>query len=75
MINIKLSIAVLLIALFTTGCQSSRSIPESNVPTPETTLQTEIPSAPEPSEPEETVPGVDQYEAFQWMINLKAEDV
>lgn len=73
--NIKLSITVLLIALLTAGCQSSKSIPETNAPIAETTLETEIPSVSEPSETEETKPGVDHYEAYQWMVNLKAEDV
>jgi len=41
----------------------------------ETTLQTEQSSAPEPLNTEETMPGVDHYEAYQWMVGLKAEDV
>jgi len=73
--SIKLHIALLLIAFLTAGCQSSRSLPEANVPNTETTLQAEMPSAPEPLVAEETRSGVDHYEAFQWMVNLKAEDV
>lgn len=75
MSNIKLRIAVLFIALFTAGCHSGKSISQTNAPMAETTLQTEQSSAPEPLNTEETMSGVDQYEAFQWMVNLKAEDV
>jgi len=73
--NINLRIAVLLIALLTTGCQSSKSIPETTVPTAETVQQTEPPSEPEPAETENTQPGAADYPAFQWMVGLKAEDV
>ena len=73
--NIKLCIAVLFIAFLTAGCQSGRSATEANTPITETTLQTELTSGPEPLDAEETMPGVDQYEAFQWMVDLKAEDV
>ena len=34
-----------------------------------------MPSAPEPAETEHTQPGAADYPAFQWMVNLKAEDV
>ena len=70
--NIKLRIAVLLIALLAAGCQSSKSISGTTAPMTETTLQTEIPSDPVPAE---TQPGIEDYQAFQWMVNLKAEDV
>ena len=73
--HIKLRIAVLITALLTAGCHSSKSISETNAPMTETTLQTEQSSVPEPLNTEETMPGVDHYEAYQWMVNLKAEDV
>jgi len=73
--HIKLRIAVLIIALLTAGCQSGKSISQTNAPTAETTLQTEQSSVSEPLNTEETMPGVDHYEAYQWMLNLKAEDV
>jgi len=72
---IKLGTAVLFIALLTAGCHSSKSISQTNAPMAETTLQTEQSSAPEPLNTEETMPGVDHYEAYQWMVGLKAEDV
>ena len=73
--RIKCRIAVLIIALLTAGCQNGKSISETNAPMAETTLQTEQSSAAEPLNTEETMPGVDHYEAYQWMLNLKAEDV
>jgi len=73
--NLKLRIAVLLIAFLTAGCQSGKSIAETTAPATETTLQAETLSAPEPLVTEETMPSVEHYEAFQWMVNLKAEDV
>lgn len=73
--NRNLRIAVLFIALLTAGCQSSKSIPETTAPITEPTLQTEIPSNSVLSETTETQPGVEDYQAYQWMVNLKAEDV
>ena len=73
--NKILRIAVLFIALLAAGCQSSKSIPEATAPITETTLQTEIPSNPVPSETAETQSGVEDYQAYQWMVNLKADDV
>ena len=73
--HIKLCVTVLFIAFFIAGCQDTKSIPETIVPITEPSLQTETRSESEPSEAEETKPSVDQYEAYQWMINLKAEDV
>lgn len=73
--NIKLRIAVLLIALLTVGCQNSKSIPETSVPITEIVQQTETPAEPVLSETEETQPSVDHYQAYQWMVNLKADDV
>lgn len=71
----KQSIALLLFACLMAGCQSRTTTAESTAAIIETTCQTEFQSVPETIAPEETKPGVDQYEAFQWMINLKAEDV
>ena len=65
-------ISLLLFACILTGCQSGTAYPESIVPISETTSHTEAPSVPETAE---TKPGVDQYEAYQWMVDLKAEDV
>lgn len=73
--KIKLCMAILFFAFLTVGCQGSKSSPEATVPITEMVLQTETTSAPEPSETEETQPGVDHYQAYQWMVNLKADDV
>ena len=73
--NINLRIAVLFIALLTAGCQRSKSIPDATAPITETTLQTEMPSNPALSETAETQPDVEDYPAYQWMANLKAEDI
>lgn len=70
--KINLCILVLLFALSTAGCQSEKPSIDDTVPITETVQQTEIPSAPET---EETKPGIDQYQAFQWMVNLTAEEV
>ena len=70
--SINRYISLLLFACMLIGCQSSTAYPESTVPISETTRHTEARSVPET---EETKPGVDQYEAYQWMVNLKAEDV
>ena len=72
---IKLCVTVLFIAFFIAGCQDTKTIPETIVPITETSLQTETQSELEPSETEAIKPSVDQYETYQWMINLKAEDV
>ena len=65
-------ITVLFWAFWLIGCQNGSSNPENSLPTAETARQTEVSSVPETTE---TKPGVDQYEAYQWMVNLKAEDV
>lgn len=73
--NINLRIAVLLFALLTAGCQSSKVIPETTVPTLKTVQQTVPPSEPEPAETENTQPDAADYQAFQWMVDLNADDV
>ena len=73
--HIKLCITVLFIAFLLAGCQDTTSIPETIIPSTEMILQTETRSESEPSEAEATKSSVDQYEAYQWMINLKAEEV
>ena len=73
--NRILHIAVLLIALFTAGCQSSKPTAEATAPIAETTLQTAPLSDPATSETAETQPDAADYPAFQWMVDLKAEDV
>lgn len=73
--KIKLHILVLLFALLTGGCQSGKPSTDDTIPTTEIVQQTEIPSVPDVPETEETQPSVDYYQAYQWMVNLKAEDV
>ena len=73
--HIKLCIAALIIAFLIAGCQDANSIPETTVSTTEMILQTEALSEAELPETEETKPSVDHYEAYQWLVNLKAEDV
>ena len=68
-------IALLLFVCLMAGCQSPTTTPESIATILETNCETEVPSIPETVEPEETAPGVDHYEAYQWMVNLHAEDV
>lgn len=73
--NIKRLLPVLLFALFTFGCQSRKPSIGNTVPVTETVLQDETVAAVVPSKAETTEPGIDQDQAFQWMVNLKAEDV
>ena len=73
--SIKRLIPVFLFVFFTFGCQHRQSSPENTVPVTETVLQTETVSVTAPSETEATEPGIDQYQAFQWMVNLTAEEV
>ena len=71
----KLLISVLLFALFTAGCQEHKPIPEDTTPTADRMQITETTAVPDMPETEPTQPPVDHYEAYQWMVNLKAEDV
>lgn len=73
--KIKLLILVLLFALLAVGCQSGKPSTDDTIPITEIAQQAEIPSVPDAPETEETQPSVDHYQAFQWMVNLKAEDV
>ena len=71
----KILILLLLLTFFSVGCQSKTSSVETTVPVAETVLQTEIVSVTMPSETEPTEPGIDQYQAFQWMVDLTVEEV
>lgn len=71
----KLLTLVLLFALLTGGCQSGKPSTEDTMPITEAIQQTEIPSVPDTPETEETQPSVDHYQAYHWMVNLKAEDI
>ena len=71
----KLLISLLLFALFTAGCQDRKSTPEDTTPTAEVTQITETTATPDVPETEPTQPPADHYEAYQWMVNLKAEDI
>ena len=73
--SLKFLIPVFLFAFLTIGCHNDKSRPADTVPIAEITQPTELPSEPDPSETEEPQPGVASYEAHQWMVNLKAEDV
>lgn len=71
----KLLIPLLLFALFTAGCREHKFIPEDTTPTVEITQITEATTAPDVPETEPTQPPADYYEAYQWMVNLKADDI
>lgn len=71
----KILILLLLLTFFSVGCQSKTSSVETTVPVTEPVLLTETVSVTMPSETEATEPGIEQYQAFQWMINLTAEEV
>ena len=72
----KLNILILLFAFFTIGCQDNNPSIDDTIPTTtEIVQETESTTVPSTEETEETQPSVEQYQAFQWMINLKAEDV
>lgn len=73
--NTKFLIPILLFAFLTIGCHNNKTIPADTTPTAETAQQTELPSEPEPVITEEATAGVDCYKSYQWLINLKAEDV
>lgn len=73
--KIKLLILILLFAFLTVGCQGGNPSHEDTVPITEIVQQTGVTYVPDAPETEEAQPRVDQYQAFQWMVNLKAEDV
>jgi len=73
--KIKFCILVLLFALSTVGCQRYKPSIDDTIPITESVQQTEIPSVPDTPETEETQPRVEQYQAFQWITNLTAEEV
>ena len=73
--KMNLLIPVLFFALLTVGCHGGKLSSEDTIPVTEIVQQTEIPSVPDIPEAEETQPSVDHYQAYQWMVNLKAEDV
>ena len=73
--NTKQLILIVLFAFLAVGCQDDRSNLDSTGVITEIIQQTEIPSVTEASEISETQPSVDSYEAYQWMVGLKAEDV
>lgn len=73
--NTKQLILIVLFAFLAVGCQDDRSNLDSTVAITEIIQQTEIPSVTEASEISETQPSVDSYEAYQWMMGLRAEDV
>ena len=73
--RINRCILLLLFACILIGCQRGTTYPKSTARISETARHTEAPSVPETTETEETKPGVDQYEAYQWLLSLKAEDV
>jgi len=73
--KIKFLIPVLLFALFTAGCQDHKPTAEVLSSTTEVTQITETTSAPDMPETEPTQPPADHYEAYQWMVKLKADDI
>ena len=73
--NIKRLIPILLFSFLIFGCQSRKPSTGNTVPVTETVLQEETVSTEVPSTAEATELSVDQYQAFQWMVNLNAEDV
>lgn len=73
--NFRFVLLLLLLAFLSAGCQSKMRSAETTVPVTEFAKETQVPSATDVPETEETEPSVDQYEAFQWMVTLKAEDV
>lgn len=66
---------MLVFALLASGCQASSLSADDSVPATEILLPTETHVVSNAAETEETQPSVDQYQAFQWMMSLKAEDV
>lgn len=73
--NIKRFIPILLFSFLIFGCQSRKPSTGNTVPVTETILPEETVSTEVPSTAEATELSVDQYQAFQWMVNLNAEDV
>lgn len=73
--NIKRFIPILLFTFFTFGCQINNPNTGNTVPVTEPVLQTETVSVTMPSETEASEPGIEQYQAFQWMVDLTAEEV
>lgn len=71
----KILILLLLLTFFSFGCQSKPRSAETTVPVTEAALETETVSVTTSSETEATEPGIEQYQAFQWMIDLTAEEV
>lgn len=71
----KIIILLLAFALFAAGCEKRNSSTTNTVPEAETISQTETSFVSEPAATEETQPSMEDYQAYQWMINLKAEDV
>lgn len=72
--KINFLIPLLFFALFTTGCYGRNPIIDDTIPVTEMATQTEVTAA-DTAETEETQPGVDHYQAYQWLVNLKAADV
>ena len=73
--SIKRLIPILLFVFFAFGCQSNKSGTGNIVPVTETVLQTETVSVTMPSETDASEPGIEQYQAFQWIVDLTAEEV
>lgn len=75
MSQIKVLISLLLFAFFTAGCQNRELASEASCPATEVTQITEAASVSVIPETESTQPPVDHYEAYQWMVSLKADDI
>lgn len=71
----KIIILLLAFALFTAGCEKGNSDITNTIPETDILSQTEPSFVSESVTMEETEPDIETYQAYGWMMNLKAEDI